>query len=253
MMVTNPEDYVEPLRAAGAGMFTFHVEATSDAAGLADKARAAGMRAGVALKPGTPGEAVHALCDADKVDMVLVMTVEPGFGGQKFQPEMMPKVKALRERYPNIDIQVGDGAETIPPPPVARLFTPTLGTRRKREGRLRPPDPVLFQSPFHRHRRVPRDDAGASGDELASSVARVMPSVGETLSRGGRRPRPVDDRRGGGGGGECHRGGEQRLRLVGRRSGHRHPPRRRRERQQVSERASEAVAAATYPRMTRKD
>ena len=108
-MVTNPEDYVEPLRKAGAGMFTFHIEATKDAGDLADKARAAGMKAGVALKPGTPAEDVHAVCDAGKIDMVLVMTVEPGFGGQKFQPEMMPKVKALRERYPDIDIQVDGG------------------------------------------------------------------------------------------------------------------------------------------------
>lgn len=59
LMVTNPEDYVEPLQKAGAGMFTFHVEATQDAAGLADRARAAGMKAGVALKPGTPADAVH--------------------------------------------------------------------------------------------------------------------------------------------------------------------------------------------------
>ena len=86
LMVTNPADYVEPLRDAGAHMFTFHVEATEDPAGLCDAARAAGMKAGIALKPGTPGEAVHAVCDAGKADMILVMTVEPGFGGQKFQP-----------------------------------------------------------------------------------------------------------------------------------------------------------------------
>ena len=109
LMVTNPADYVEPLRDAGAHMFTFHIEATEDPAGLCDAARAAGMKAGIALKPGTPGEAVHAVCDAGKADMILVMTVEPGFGGQKFQPEMMPKVKALRERYPDVDIQVDGG------------------------------------------------------------------------------------------------------------------------------------------------
>lgn len=109
LMVTNPADYVEPLRDAGAHMFTFHVEAIEDPAGLCDAARAAGMKAGIALKPGTPGEAVHAVCDAGKADMILVMTVEPGFGGQKFQPEMMPKVKALRERYPDVDIQVDGG------------------------------------------------------------------------------------------------------------------------------------------------
>ena len=75
------------------------------------EARTAGMKVGVALKPGTSSEAVFPLCDdaAAKPDMVLVMTVEPGFGGQKFQPEMMPKVRALRERYPDLDIQVDGG------------------------------------------------------------------------------------------------------------------------------------------------
>jgi|TARA_B100000405_G_scaffold214372_2_gene151395 ribulose-phosphate 3-epimerase len=109
LMVTNPGDYVEPLKDAGAHMFTFHIEVDEAAAVLCDRARAAGMKVGVALKPGTPAKAVHAICDAGLVDMVLVMTVEPGFGGQKFQPEMMPKVKALRERYPQIDIQVDGG------------------------------------------------------------------------------------------------------------------------------------------------
>ena len=95
-------------------MFTLHVEAVKDEKELravCAEARAAGMKVGVALKPGTSAEAVFPLCDdaAAKPDMVLVMTVEPGFGGQKFQPEMMPKVRALRERYPGLDIQVDGG------------------------------------------------------------------------------------------------------------------------------------------------
>ena len=65
----------------------------------------------MALKPGTGASAVHKLCDDphNAPDMVLVMTVEPGFGGQAFQPEMMGKVRALRERYPAMDIQVDGG------------------------------------------------------------------------------------------------------------------------------------------------
>ena len=92
------------------------------------------MKAGVALKPGTPAEAVHAICDAGKVDMVLVMTVEPGFGGQKFQPEMMPKVKALRERYPQIDIQVDGG---LGPATIEAAATARGGRHRRRVKRLR--------------------------------------------------------------------------------------------------------------------
>lgn len=62
------------------------------------------VQAGIAIKPGTPVEAVFPY--ADKADMVLVMTVEPGFGGQKFQSDMMPKVQTLRKRWPDKDIEV---------------------------------------------------------------------------------------------------------------------------------------------------
>ncbi len=70
--------------------------------------RAAGLRVGVALKPATAvTPAVHALVPT--VDMVLVMTVEPGFGGQAFMPAMLPKVAALRAHYPRLDIEVDGG------------------------------------------------------------------------------------------------------------------------------------------------
>jgi ribulose-phosphate 3-epimerase len=71
------------------------------------------MKVGVALKPGTPVEAVLPYCN--KVDMVLVMTVEPGFGGQSFMPDMMPKVQAIRSRYPTLIVEVdgGLGEKTI--------------------------------------------------------------------------------------------------------------------------------------------
>lgn len=64
-------------------------------------------KVGVGIKPGTPVEEV--LPYADQVDMVLVMTVEPGFGGQKFMENMMPKVEALRQKYPGLDIEVDGG------------------------------------------------------------------------------------------------------------------------------------------------
>ena len=116
LMVTNPQDYVAPFAKAGANMFTFHVEAPDVADPAALRAliaavKAAGMRCGIALKPGTPAEAVFPYADdaALGVDMVLAMTVEPGFGGQSFMDSVMPKVASLRARYPDLDIQVDGG------------------------------------------------------------------------------------------------------------------------------------------------
>ncbi|KAK7377699.1 hypothetical protein VNO80_03129 [Phaseolus coccineus] len=111
LMVTNPLDYVEPLAKAGASGFTFHVEASkNDWKELIQKIKSHGMRPGVSLKPGTPIEEVFPLVEAENpVVMVLVMTVEPGFGGQKFMPEMMDKVRMLRKKYPSLDIEVDGG------------------------------------------------------------------------------------------------------------------------------------------------
>lgn len=71
------------------------------------------MKAGIAIKPKTPVDVLWGILEHpnvdDRPDMVLVMTVEPGFGGQSFMPEMMPKVKALRERYPELPIEVDGG------------------------------------------------------------------------------------------------------------------------------------------------
>ncbi len=112
LMVTNPKDYIEPMKKAGCNMFTFHIETCAnidEAIGLCEAIKKLDMKVGVALKPKTSAEAVFALADENFVDMLLVMTVEPGFGGQKFNPEMMPKVKQLREKYPAMDIQVDGG------------------------------------------------------------------------------------------------------------------------------------------------
>jgi ribulose-phosphate 3-epimerase len=87
--------------------FTFHLESTADPEALIAQIKAAGMKVGLAIKPGTPVEA--AMKFADKVDMVLVMTVEPGFGGQSFMEDMLPKVAALRAQFPELDIEVDGG------------------------------------------------------------------------------------------------------------------------------------------------
>jgi ribulose-phosphate 3-epimerase len=111
LMVTNPLDYVEPFAKAGASGFTFHVEAAEDNwQDLINRIRNAGMRPAVALKPGTSIETVYPLVESkEPVEMVLVMTVEPGFGGQKFMPDTMDKVRDLRQKYPSLDIEVDGG------------------------------------------------------------------------------------------------------------------------------------------------
>ncbi|KAK4754682.1 hypothetical protein SAY87_002786 [Trapa incisa] len=111
LMVTNPLDYVEPLGEAGASGFTFHVEISKENwQELVHRIKSKGMRPGVAVRPGTPIEEVYPLVDSENpVEMVLVMTVEPGFGGQKFMPETMDKVQKLRKKYPSLDIEVDGG------------------------------------------------------------------------------------------------------------------------------------------------
>ncbi|XP_056169939.1 ribulose-phosphate 3-epimerase, cytoplasmic isoform isoform X2 [Syzygium oleosum] len=111
LMVTNPLDYVEPLGDAGASGFTFHVEVSRENwPELVKKIKLKGMRPAVAVRPGTPIEEVYPLVEGENpVEMVLVMTVEPGFGGQKFMPETMEKVRVLRTKYPSLDIEVDGG------------------------------------------------------------------------------------------------------------------------------------------------
>jgi ribulose-phosphate 3-epimerase len=95
LMIEDPDRWAPGYAEAGAGSVTFHIEAARDPQRLARILRAAGARAGMALKPGTAWAPYEALLP--DVDMVLVMTVEPGFGGQAFMADMMPKVAAVRE------------------------------------------------------------------------------------------------------------------------------------------------------------
>ncbi|XP_055937389.1 ribulose-phosphate 3-epimerase-like [Argiope bruennichi] len=113
MMVADPLKWIEPMADAGAQQYTFHIEATSEPLNVIRKIKEAGMKAGVGLKPGTPVEVVVPYIE--HVDLVLVMTVEPGFGGQKFMEDMMTKVQYLRAAYQNLDIEVdgGVGPNTI--------------------------------------------------------------------------------------------------------------------------------------------
>ncbi|KAK6201650.1 D-ribulose-5-phosphate 3 epimerase [Scheffersomyces amazonensis] len=113
MMVADPERWVKDVAEAGGDGYTFHFEATNDPLKVIKTIKEHGLKVGVAVKPGTPVESLFPIIE--HIDLGLVMTVEPGFGGQKFMPDMMPKVKLLREKYPHLNIQVdgGLGKETI--------------------------------------------------------------------------------------------------------------------------------------------
>ncbi|XP_041267608.1 ribulose-phosphate 3-epimerase isoform X1 [Onychostruthus taczanowskii] len=113
MMVAAPEQWVKPMAVAGANQYTFHLEATDNPGALIKDIRENGMKVGLAIKPGTTVE--HLAPWANQIDMALVMTVEPGFGGQKFMEDMMPKVQWLRTQFPSLDIEVdgGVGPDTI--------------------------------------------------------------------------------------------------------------------------------------------
>ena len=96
LMIHRPLQYVDAFAAAGADMITFHIESQPDeTVATIERIRAAGKKVGVTLNPGTPIERL--LPFIPMVDLALIMTVEPGFGGQKFMPDMMAKVAAVRE------------------------------------------------------------------------------------------------------------------------------------------------------------
>lgn len=94
LMIEDPDRWAPGYAELGASSVTFHAEAAADPVGLARRLRSIGARAGIALKPGTAAEAVVELLP--EFDQVLVMTVEPGFGGQSFREETMPKLRELR-------------------------------------------------------------------------------------------------------------------------------------------------------------
>jgi ribulose-phosphate 3-epimerase len=95
LMIDDPDRWAPGYAEAGAGSVTFHVEAARHPLQVARDIRAAGARAGIALKPGTPLDAVHEALPS--IDMILVMTVEPGFGGQSFMTDMLSKVRQARQ------------------------------------------------------------------------------------------------------------------------------------------------------------
>jgi len=117
LMIENPDKWAPPYAEAGAHNVTFHAEATDNPVGVARDIRAAGARAGLSVKPGTPIEPYLEILR--HFDTLLIMSVEPGFGGQKFIPEVLPKVELVRKLVDSgeltilVEIDGGINADTI--------------------------------------------------------------------------------------------------------------------------------------------
>jgi len=108
MMVAQPEKWVNDIADAGGSLYCFHLEATSDPLSLIDAIHARKMKAGVAISPDTPSTAITDEIAA-AADMLTIMTVYPGYGGQKFMERCVPKVSELRARFPEKDIEIDGG------------------------------------------------------------------------------------------------------------------------------------------------
>ena len=113
LMITNPLKYVEDFAKAGADHITFHIESDDDPQKVIDRIKALNLSVGISVKPNTQIDKI--LPYLNQIDMVLVMTVEPGFGGQKFMIDMMPKVKEIKKEInklnKNIHLQVDGGID----------------------------------------------------------------------------------------------------------------------------------------------
>ncbi len=114
LMTLNPERQVEAFAAAGCKRIIFHAEVAPHAHRIVQQIHNLGLEAGVAINPGTSDAVIEPLLGL--VQLVLVMTVNPGFGGQKFLPEVLPKISRIRENHPHLTIEVDGGIdpETIP-------------------------------------------------------------------------------------------------------------------------------------------
>ena len=125
LMITDPDKYAQPFVDAGANHITFHIEVTKKPEQLIEKLHKLGVTAGVCLNPETPVEAIENI--APFCDMVLVMTVHPGFGAQKFMPEPAKKIAAIRKIVgPGIRIEVDGGIDPKTAPIVVSYGADTL-------------------------------------------------------------------------------------------------------------------------------
>ncbi|MFL1781153.1 Ribulose-phosphate 3-epimerase [Candidatus Hepatincolaceae symbiont of Richtersius coronifer] len=112
LMVDHPEDFIEPMVEAGADIITFHYEACIHHDKLITKIKNKGIKVGIALNPSTPEQVLEYIID--KLDLVLVLTVNPGLGGQSFIPSQLKKIKNIKDNFiksRNIDLQIDGGVD----------------------------------------------------------------------------------------------------------------------------------------------
>lgn len=111
LMMTNPDRYLRPFIEAGADTLHIHIEPDYDVKKALRDIRGLGVRPGITLNPETPVDSIFPVLDDGLVDEVLVMSVHPGFGGQSFIPDVLPKAAAVRARLPDIDISMDGGID----------------------------------------------------------------------------------------------------------------------------------------------
>jgi len=109
LMINNPDKYIADFANAGAHIITIHAEASKNLKKDIELIQSFNCLAGVSINPKTPVKKIEKVLPL--VDLVLIMSVEPGFGGQKFMPEVMPKIKEIRDKYPNLDIEIDGGID----------------------------------------------------------------------------------------------------------------------------------------------
>lgn len=117
LMISDPLKYADDFIDAGADIITFHIECDSDICKTIDKIKSRGVKVGLVIKPNTPASSVFDYLE--KIDLVLIMTVEPGFGGQSFMADMLPKVSQIKEECKKrgidmpVEVDGGIGEATI--------------------------------------------------------------------------------------------------------------------------------------------
>jgi ribulose-phosphate 3-epimerase len=125
LMISDPAKYIEPFARAGADHITFHIETTDEPEALVNELHKLGCTAGITLNPETPVEAIETV--APMCEMVLVMTVNPGFGGQAFMPEAAKKIERIRQLVgPGLRIEVDGGIDPETAPTVVSYGADTL-------------------------------------------------------------------------------------------------------------------------------